>query len=217
MNAITSPRASAREELAALTQQRVLQAVAELLRHSHEEVTFEAVARESGVPQRTLYRHFPNKEALFSAFWRWLNEQIETPTLPTSPEEVVSQIPALFAAFDRDEALVRAMLHHPSGRAVRLAHAEARRHKFAQALREITERLTEDPAQRLLASVTVLCSASGWETMRDNWDLSGIAAAEAAQWAVQALIDNARELARTNPAEAQLADQFTLIEGNDRS
>ena len=219
MNTLRPPRLSAREELAALTQERVLRAVAELLRQSQEEVTFESVARESGVPQRTLYRHFANKEALFGAFWRWMNEGIEMPALPTSPEEVVLQIPALFAAFDRDEALVRAMLHHPYGRAVRLAHAEARRTKFGEALREITELLPNDVAQRLLASVTVLCSASGWESMKDNWKLSGAAAAKAAQWAVQALIDNARELPRTNNTETQAPrnDPFSGREGDDRS
>jgi hypothetical protein len=47
-------------------------------------------------------------------------------------------------------------------------------------------------AQHLLAAVTALCSASGWESMRDNWGHSGSAAAEAAQWAVQALINQAR-------------------------
>jgi hypothetical protein len=84
------------------------------------------------------------------------------------------------------------MMHDPHGRAVRLANADARRQKFSEALKPLIEMLPETEATRLLASVTVLCSATGWESMKDNWQLSGAAAAEAAQWAVKALIDDAR-------------------------
>ena len=122
------------------------------------------MGRESGVPQRTVYRYFVSKEALFGAFWRWVNDTIAMPAAPTTPAEVVDHIPALFAAFDRDETLVRAMLHSDYGRAVRLAHTEARREKFRLALQPVTDALPPEAARNLLAAVTVLCSASGWET-----------------------------------------------------
>jgi AcrR family transcriptional regulator len=191
MNTNTTPRPSPRQELAALTEGRIMEAVAALLRRGSD-VTFELVAKESGVPQRTLYRYFENREALFGAFWRWANELIEVPPLPTSAEEVVAHIPALYQAFDRDEALVRAMMHDPHGRAVRAANSDARRKKFSYALRSVTDGMQQEEATRLLASVTVLCSATGWESMKDNWQLSGASAAEAAQRAVGALISAAR-------------------------
>lgn len=84
------------------------------------------------------------------------------------------------------------MLHHPLGRDARLAHAAARREKFAEALRNVSMGMPAGETRCLLAAVTALCSASGWETMKDNWGLSGSAAAEAAQWAVHALIKEAR-------------------------
>jgi AcrR family transcriptional regulator len=185
-------KSSARAELASLTKDRIMAAVAALLRRSHEDVTFELVATESGVPQRTLYRHFANKDALFAAFWTWLNRALEMPDNPRTPDELVAHIPALFAAFDRDAPLVRAMLHNPHGRSTRQAHAEARRAKFRTALAEITDGLDAPIGGRLLVAVTAICSASGWETMKDNWELDGPPVAAAAQWAVKALIDEAR-------------------------
>lgn len=173
-----------------------MEGVATLLRRGSD-VTFDLVARESGVPQRTLYRYFENREALFGTFWRWVNELIDVPPLPTSPDEVVSHISSLFEAFDRDEALVRAMMHDPHGRTVRVANSEARRRKFSDALRPVIDELPEDEATRLLASVTVLCSATGWESMKDNWQLSGAAAAEAVQWAVKELIEAAQRRGRS--------------------
>ncbi|MCH4545968.1 TetR/AcrR family transcriptional regulator [Rhizobium sp. WYCCWR 11279] len=196
MNKVTPPRPTAREELATITQDRIMEGLAALLRAGSDEVTFDLVARQSGVPQRTLYRYFANKETLLGAFWHWVNALISVPALPASPEQVVAHIPELFSAFDRDEPLVRAMLHNPHGRAVRLAHAKARREKFSIALRDVTGTIPSEDAQHLLAAVTALCSASGWESMKDNWSLSGAEAAKAAQWAVQALIDDARRLSR---------------------
>jgi AcrR family transcriptional regulator len=184
-------RRSAREELATITSRRAMEALAALLREGSD-VTFELLSRESGIPVRTLYRYFENKEALFAAFWPWLNKNIDVPARPHDVEELISHIPDLFDAFDRDEPLVRAMLHHPLGRDARLAHAAARREKFAEALREVTSGMPTVEARRLLAAVTALCSVSGWETMKDNWGLTGPAAAEAAQWAVHALVNQAR-------------------------
>jgi AcrR family transcriptional regulator len=195
MRTILRPPRSAREELAATTHERVMIALAAVLR-ADAEVTFDVLARASGVPVRTLYRYFPSKEALFAAFWPWMNERIEVPARPRTADEVISHIPELFAAFDRDEMLVRAMLHSPHGRQVRIANAAARREKFADALREVTTTLSPAATRRFLAAVTAICSASGWESMKDNWGLSGPAAAEAAQWAVHALINEARGRAR---------------------
>jgi AcrR family transcriptional regulator len=212
MNMSSTPRSSAREALAAMTHDKIMEGLAGLLRKGDEEVTFDLVARESGVPVRTIYRYFENKEMLFRAFWCWMNEAIKMPASPTNAEEVVSHIPSLFAAFDRDEALVRAMIHNPYGRSVRVANAEARRAKFAVALNELLGLLTEKDARGLLASVTVLCSASGWESMKDNWQLSGGAAAEAAQWAVTALIDDARK--RVRMPDRAVEERFDVITGD---
>jgi AcrR family transcriptional regulator len=191
MNTEPAVRRSAREELAAITHTRAMEALAALLREGSD-VTFEHLSRESGIPVRTLYRYFENKEALFAAFWPWLNKKIDVPDRPRDAGELIAHIPGLFDAFDRDEPLVRAMLHHPHGREARLAHAAARREKFAEALSEVTRGMPTAEGRRLLAAVTALCSASGWETMKDNWALSGPAAAEAAQWAIHSLINEAR-------------------------
>jgi len=190
------PSKSPREQLAAMTRERILEAVARILRRGSE-VTFDQVAKESGIPQRTLYRYFENKDALFAAFWDWANATIEVPALPTSPGDLIEHIPALYAAFDRDEALVRAMMHDPHGRRVRMGNADARRAKFRDALKPLIAGLDEEDATGLLASVSAICSASGWEMIKDNWHLKGPAAARAAQWGVASLIAEARRKAGT--------------------
>src|SRR5688500_12842392 len=120
MNRGAPSRMSPRAELAVMTQRRIMEGVASLLRRGSD-VTFDLLSKESSVPQRTLYRYFEDRETLFGAFWLWVNELIEVPPPPSTPEQVISHIPALFAAFDRDEVLVKAMMHDPHGRSVRVA------------------------------------------------------------------------------------------------
>lgn len=192
---------SSREQLAVMTKDRVMQALAALMRGGAN-VTFELLANRSGVPLRTLYRHFSSREVLLGAFWEWVNRHVEMPPLPETPEEIVSHISALFAAYDRDEPLIRAMIHDPHGRAVFLDKGGARRESFSKALMPILDALPAPEARGLAVSVTVLCSPAGWESMKDNWRFTGVDAAAAAQWAVRSLIEEARRRIETGPPAA---------------
>jgi AcrR family transcriptional regulator len=191
MMTVELPNATARADLASLTQGRIMQGLAQMLT-AGTEITFRSLAQASGVPERTLYRYYPNKEALLAAFWIWLNDRLGMPPAPRTPHELVDGIATIFAAFASSEPLIRAMLHDPHGRATRLAHAEARRRRLQAALAPVLAPLDTAARRRLLASIQVLISAAGWETMRDYSELGPAEAADAAQWAVAALIAAAR-------------------------
>ncbi|MEQ1956243.1 TetR/AcrR family transcriptional regulator [Mesorhizobium sp. CN2-181] len=193
---------SARAELAMLTQDRIMRGVADILATGNGDVTFKALATASGVPERTIYRHYATKEVVLSSFWSWMNERLGMPAPPRSPEELVEQVPAVFEAFQAGEPLVRAMLHDPHGRTARLGGGDARREKFGEALKDVLAGLELSDRTRLLASVQVLFSAAGWETMKDYWGLSSPEAADAAQWAIQALIEHAKRSAAPPRSDA---------------
>lgn len=188
---------SPRDELAALTETRIMRAIAELIKEGKGEVTFSALAKASRVPERTIYRYFDTKDELFTAFWKWLNDQLGMPPPPATPAELVAQVPALFAAFESDEVLVRAMLHDAQGRATRMGKTAVRQAKLQTALAEVLVPLKPVERRRLLASVQALLSAAGWETMKDYCDTTSVEAADAAQWAIGVLIAEARRQSRT--------------------
>jgi AcrR family transcriptional regulator len=191
------PNATARADLASLTQTRIMQGLARMLT-AGTEVTFRNLAQGAGVPERTLYRYYPNKDALLAAFWIWLNDRLGMPPSPRTPQELVDAIATIFAAFASGEPLIRAMLHDPHGRATRLAHAEARRLRLQTALEPVLAPLDKAARRRLTASIQVLISAAGWETMRDYSELGPEEAADAAQWAVATLIAAARHTPKSS-------------------
>lgn len=180
-----------RRDVNQLTSDRIMRAVAELMQQGAEDLTFARVAAVSGIAERTLYRRYATKAALLEAFWRWLNEKIGTPPQPHSPADLTAQIPQLFAAFEAGAPLVRAMLHDRNGREARLGQSEARRQRLRVALGDVLASLAPKQRQKLLASVQLFASATGWESMKDNWGLTTPEAAEAAQWAITALVEAA--------------------------
>lgn len=194
------PNTNMRADLAALTEERVMQALAGLLTAGAGEVTFRALASAARVPERTLYRYYPNRDQLFGAFWTWLNDRLGMPPLPNSPDELIAGIARIFAAFSADAPLIRTMLHDPQGRATRLAHSEARRKRLRTALEPVLEPLAAAERKRLVAAIQALISAAGWETMQDYGQLTSQEAAETAQWAVAALIAAARPAKDRAPA-----------------
>lgn len=67
---MTQDSLSSRESNKASIQARVVQCALQLFRERGvDATTMEAVAEVSGITKRTLYRYFPNKEAIASAYW----------------------------------------------------------------------------------------------------------------------------------------------------
>ena len=80
------------------TRLRILEAMADVLADEEvEEVTVPLVAMRARVSVRTVYRHFPTKEALFDAFGEWGEEHLRLALLsyPETLDELREMAPAL--------------------------------------------------------------------------------------------------------------------------
>ena len=75
---------SLRDRQKAETHDQILGAVGRKLEGGNlEELSFAEIAAEAGVGERTVYRHFPTREALMGAFWAWLQTQAVIPPRPS--------------------------------------------------------------------------------------------------------------------------------------
>jgi len=184
-----------RQEQAEATRERIVAAMAELLAEDGriEAATNRAVAARAGVTEVTVYRHFPNREALLRGLWEHLNRRNgSTIGMPQSEAELVGNIAPLFATFDVAPAHIVASVTTEHGREMRGSLDELRRNAFLEALENAARDLP--PAERVKAAgvIQLLHSAYAWLSLREQWNLSGQDAADAAGWAIETLIADLR-------------------------
>lgn len=183
-------RSALRERQKADTRALILETVEKLLENrALGELSLATVAREAGITERTVYRHFATREQLLDATWAAVNESLGIQEFPGSVEELIERPKKLFPAFDRRGEVVRAMLASTQGRELRL-RANQQRQVAIRTLVKSARRNLRDPAlTRLCAAVQLLCSAPGWATMTDYWGLDSAEAGRAASEAIAALLN----------------------------
>jgi glycosyltransferase involved in cell wall biosynthesis len=90
-----------RDKRRAETREQILRAVARQLDQGRlDDLSFAEVARDAGVGERTVYRHFPTKEGLLGAFWDWV--QTEATPEPAKPTGALPRIRQSIHATSRE-------------------------------------------------------------------------------------------------------------------
>jgi AcrR family transcriptional regulator len=199
-----------RDEQLEQTRHRILEAVSDVLAgDTVEELTIPLIAQRARVAVRTVYRHFPTREALFDAWGDWAGENLRLlmHSYPETLEGLREFIPSLFQAYDDNEPLVRALLNSPAARELRRRTRRHRRRQAERALKEVTASLSPEDRRRVVAVIYLLVSAPTWQAIREQSGLSGAEAGEAAAWAVRVLTDELRRNPHSieGPREAGVA------------
>jgi AcrR family transcriptional regulator len=198
------------EARSAVVKERVLEGVASLL-SAGEDITFARVAKAAKVPERTVYRHFPTREALLAAVFEWANRRIgfegELPRDRTAATELVRQV---FPGFDDIAPVIRELLVTPEGLMARLSRLEARQDAAIALVDTEAPGLDRASARRVAAATQVLSTAAAWQTLRDFWQMDGKEAGETAALAIELLLDGAK-------ARAASSDQITNTEPSERT
>lgn len=186
-----------RAEQAQATRDRILAAVRTTLEQDpHSLLGIDELAAASGVNRRTIFRHFPTKEALLEAFWTSINASLGVRFWPEREEDLTDLPPDLFASLDAVEGIVRASHASGAGREMRLHANPERQRAFRNSLSRVSEGLDPKTAKQLEATVQALFSATAWQMMKDYWGFTGREAGEAAAWAIRALLDAANSQRR---------------------
>jgi AcrR family transcriptional regulator len=184
-----------RERQKEQTARLILDTVARILADAElSAATIAEIARVAEVTERTIYRHFATREDLLRAFWKRELERIGgvSVTTPDTPEALCASIRRLFASLDANEGIVRAVLSTAEGRELRRPTNKARLQHMVSFLEIHAPKL--DPEQRLsvAAGIVMVSSVPSWMFMRDNYEMDGVRAGEAAARTVEAILAAAK-------------------------
>ena len=185
---------SLRERQKDATREEIIATAMRLFRERGE-LGHEQIAEAAGMSARTVYRHFPSRDALIAATWERLKAETGT-RFPMPEAEIVDLAPHIFRNFDRHERLVRAFLFSGAGAEVRDRGAREGRKAFQAALRRATEHLPPRRRKQAVSVFLALYSAPAWQLMRDRGELSAEDAAQAVTWALSALLKSLHDEAK---------------------
>lgn len=201
MNAVeATPAPTLREQQAEVTRERIMSAMADLITTEHpSEISIDAVAGAAGVAQRTVFRHFPNREALLNGFASWVHRRLHTdddPAQPTSPAALARATRVYFPRFEVNGAILRAIRSIRLSRELAERRRESRKQYIATAVESLTHDLDEADATRVRAVLHLLASSDAFFSMQDNYGLDSHEAAEAVVWAIDTLADRVKRTKR---------------------
>jgi AcrR family transcriptional regulator len=189
-------RISVQDVKAAAVRERVLEGVREVLERG-EAITFTRVANAAGIPERTVYRYFPTREALLAAMFDWANKKIGFGgELPADEVAAQALVRKAFPGFDSIAPVVRELLAAPEGRAARLSDKARRRVAAIALVRHEAPHLDKSTTRQVAAVVQLLTTASAWQTLCDYFDMDGEEAAEASALAIHLVLNGARTRAK---------------------
>src|SRR5580700_4044245 len=188
MNAKAAYHSPLREEQAAATRARIIEACASIMQ-SGSELTYAAVAATAGVQERTVYRHFPTRNDLQSGLWEWILTNLTHVDFGAkTTDEVVSAMRNSFAGFDAGAPLIQAMLHSPQGLEVRQGQQPQRRAMFEACIDAAVPDAPADVRMRAAAALQVLYSATSWELLRSFWGMGAAQASDVIELAIRSML-----------------------------
>jgi AcrR family transcriptional regulator len=155
----------------------------------------QAVADRAGVTHRTIYNHFPTREALCDAFSDYVDELLEASSGRSAPTITLASLPVVVEDLYRTLALcdrhARAYVMLMIGNR-RPMRAWRNRSRMAEKLiaREQSARTPLTPRQ-VTAAIRMFVSTMGWHLLTEQCGLSTEEAAAASAWATRTLLDAA--------------------------
>jgi len=178
-----------------MTRRAILEAVGEEVAESGTlGFSVQAVANRAGVTHRTVYNHFPTREALQDAFAVHVEDVLRDKSqLTAAPDDdltlarLVEMVPESFALFARFESEIRAYAtltlasRHPA------KVATDRSLRFAKLL-EDQARLPPDDARLVAAAIRMFMSSIGFHVLTEHLRLSTSEASAVTSWVTKTLL-----------------------------
>jgi AcrR family transcriptional regulator len=181
-----SYRSAVRAEQAELTRERILSAFVDELAAGRDDFAVGRVAERAGVSVRTVYQHFPNREAQVEAVAAWIEAQLGPDELPAKLADMPAYSRRRSEAFWAHERIMRAQL--AAGVASEVRRRRRRRREAAIEAAVGKSGLRGERLARAAALMKLLISAPFGLPLHDQYGLAREEATRAMEWLVELVV-----------------------------
>lgn len=197
-------RRALRDRQRELTRELILDALAGIVAEKGTAgFSMQDVAERAGTSHRTIYRHFPTREALLEALVARLAERVAEAggmALPERADEIGPLVRHKFAVLDEFGPLVFALVRLDVAAQARSTYSARSTAAVRRALVPVVEELDSRTAEAVTAVIRHLYSSETWLALREGAGIDGRRSGEAVAWAVETLLEALRE--RRGPTTA---------------
>lgn len=187
----TAGASSVRAVQAEQLRHRILEGAARVLARGVTELSMPAVARESGASLRTVYRYFPNKNALWQALADHYRAEIRLGDAPESKDDLLAQVRAFYPRLEQIPAITQAVASSAYANEQRRRDAGKRLKAVERALADDIADLRPEERAHVVRVVAMLFSSAAKSAFESVTGASGTEAAETVAWVVKTLTDRA--------------------------
>lgn len=193
MSAAERQVTSLRDEYAAMTRQRIIEAfVASLEDEAADDTSMADIARRAGVAERTIYRHFKTRAELMDAAGEWIEHNVFGYIPFSAPDELPAVFRALCSRYDEKPQLARAMALTRAGRTLRADFRRRLIHQHRKAMAPLVKNLKPREARQAEALAAYLNNSLAWSVLREEFGMSSSEVADAIEWATTTLLKDVR-------------------------
>lgn len=179
---------SLREQQSELTRELILEALSRLVsEEGMDDFSVQRVADLAGVSHRTVYRHFPSREALLEGLVAWLDERTAMSLEDYLPDRLEEAFRRAYAAFENDAEKVTAFVVLATGARVKVPRRSWRTGEFARLLAPLSRHLAPEDARAVAVLLRALGGSSMWFQLREEHELDAEPAARVTAWAARTL------------------------------
>jgi AcrR family transcriptional regulator len=155
-----------------LTQELILRSAIGLLERAPlSELSVRSVAREAGISERTVFRYFATRSALLDALALAVSRRIAVPPAPDDLASLLAYPGALYARFESERELARAVLFSELYPRIR-QNAQNRAALHRALIDKLAPRRPERERRLVAANVSYHLVATTWHYYRFNFGFS---------------------------------------------
>lgn len=157
------------------------------------DVHIEEIAKRCAVSERTIFRFFKDKEALFEATNQHLMTYLKSSVEQMETLSVSGFAKKAFELFEKNQNLMMAYLYSPFGRQTRTIFRKQLNEIIISQIRSTSETTDSKKTDVRMALIASLVNANIWHDIKMDFNYKGDETGEAVQWAIETLISNLKK------------------------